>query len=144
VLGVYSPELTELHAGVLRNLGSRRAFVVHGAGGLDELSTLGETRVTELRNGELDTYGLAPEDVGIPRGAGPEDIQGGDPEENAGLLTRVLEGQVGPARDIVILNAAAAIAAGGRADTLQDAVPLAAQSIDSGAALGKLQRLRAV
>ncbi len=144
VLGVYSPELTELHAGVLKNLGSRRAFVVHGAGGLDELSTLGETRVTELRDGELDTYGLVPEDVGIARATGPADIQGGSPEENAALLTRVLEGEVGPARDIVVLNAAAAIAAGGKADTLQDAVPLAAQSLSSGAALGKLQQLRAI
>jgi len=144
VLGVYSPELTELHAGVLKNLGSRRAFVVHGAGGLDELSTLGETRITELRDGELSTYGLAPEDVGIARATGPADIQGGSPEENAALLTRVLEGEAGPARDIVVLNAAAAIAAGGKADTLQDAVPVAAQSLDSGAAFGKLQQLRAI
>jgi anthranilate phosphoribosyltransferase len=143
VLGVYSPELTELHAGVLRNLGSERAFVVHGIGGLDEISILGETRVTELRDGELRTYQMAPEDVGLARAAGPEDIQGGTPEANAALLTSILEGEDGAPRDIVLLNAAAAIAAGGKADTLTDAVPVAAESIDSGTALRKLRELQA-
>ncbi len=143
VLGVYAPELTELHGGVLRNLGSRRAFVVHGAGGLDELSTLGETRVTELRDGELQTYTLTPEEVGLARAAGPEQLQGGTPEENAALLVKLLEGEKGPARDIVVLNAAAAIAAGGKAETLNDGIPAATESIDSGAALGKLRQLQA-
>jgi anthranilate phosphoribosyltransferase len=144
VLGVYSPELTELHAGVLRNLGTSRAFVVHGAGGLDELSTLGETRVTELRDGELQTYDVAPEHVGLARAVGPDQLQGGAPQDNAELLVKVLEGQKGPARDIVVLNAAAAIAAGGKADTLKDAVPIAAEAIDSGAALDKLRQLQAI
>ncbi len=143
VLGVYAPELTEMHAGVLRNLGSKRAFVVHGAGGLDELSTLGETRVTELREGELSTYKIAPEELGLPR-ARPEDIRGGTPQENAELLVRVLEGEAGPARDIVLLNAAAAIAAGGKADTLAEGIPVAAEAVDSGAALGKLRQLQNV
>ena len=143
VLGVYSPELTELHAGVLQNLGSKRAFVVHGEGGLDEISTLGATRITELRDGGLTSYDLKPEDVGLNRAAGPEEIQGGTPEENAKLVVRILEGEGGPARDIVVLNAAAAIAAGGLATSLAEAVPVAANSIDSGAAMGTLRQLQA-
>jgi anthranilate phosphoribosyltransferase len=143
LLGVYSSALTELHAGVLRNLGSKRAFVVHGLGGLDELSIFGETRVTELRDGELSTYQLAPEDVGLPRAAGPEEVCGASSEENARLLVQVLEGAEGPARDIVLLNAAAAVAAGGLADTIGDGVKLAAESLASGAALGKLRQLQA-
>jgi len=144
VLGVYAPELTELHCGVLRNLGSERAFVVHGIAGLDEFSTLGETRVTELRDGELRTYEMVPEDVGVERAAGPEHIQGGSAQENAEVLVGVLEGGKGPARDMVVLNAAAAVAAGGKADTLQDAVPVAVESIDSGAARAKLAQLQAL
>jgi anthranilate phosphoribosyltransferase len=143
VLGVYAPELTEVHAGVLDNLGSERAFVVHGEGGLDEISTLGETRITELKDGRLRTYALAPEDVGLARSR-PEGIQGGSPQENAELLVSILEGEAGPARDIVVLNAAAAVAAGGKAETLADGVPVAAESIDSGAALGKLRQLQAI
>ena len=142
VLGVYAPELTELHGGALRNLGADRAFVVHGAGGQDELSTLGETRVTELRDGELNTYDFAPEDVGMGR-ASVDDLQGGSPEGNAKLLVDILEGADGPARDIVALNAAAAIAAAGLADSLADGVPLAFESIDSGAAREKLRLLQA-
>jgi len=142
VLGVYAPELTDLHAEVLRNLGSTRAFVVHGVGGLDELSTLGETRLSELRDGRVRTYYVSPEELGLSR-ARPEDIQGRTPEENARLLTEVLEGKEGPAREIVLLNAAAAVAAGGKAETLQEAIPIAAESIDSGAALSKLHQLRA-
>jgi len=142
VLGVYAPELTETHAQVLRNLGSTRAFVVHGVGGLDEISTLGETQVTEVRDGEVSTYQLTPEDLGLPR-ARPEDIAGSTPEENAALLIGVLEGETGPARDIMALNAAAAIAAGGKAETLQEALSVANESIASGAALGKLRQLQA-
>ncbi|MFB3882819.1 MAG: anthranilate phosphoribosyltransferase [Armatimonadota bacterium] len=142
LLGVYSPELTEVHAGVLRNLGSRRAFVVHGEGGLDEMSCFGSTRVTELRDGELHTYTLSPEEVGLSRGAGPEAVGGGAPEENARVLVEVLEGVPGPARDVVVLNAGAAIAAGGLADTLADGVGVAAESIDSGKAMAKLETLR--
>ena len=142
VLGVYSPDLTELHASVLRNLGSQRAYVVHGVGGLDELSTLGETRVTELKEGEMRTYNVTPEDFGLER-AVPEDLQGGTPEDNAQLLVDILGGKEGPARDIVLLNAAAAIAAGGKADTLREGLAVAADSVDSGAARSKLQALQA-
>jgi anthranilate phosphoribosyltransferase len=143
VLGVYSPALTEVHAGVLRNLGSRRAFVVHGAGGLDEISIFGDTRVTELHNGKLRTYDLSPEDAGISRAASAEAIHGGSPEENARTLVSVLEGEEGPARDIVLLNAAAAIAAGGLAGTLAEAVPIAAAAIGSGKAMETLRALQA-
>lgn len=141
LLGVYAPALTELHAGALRNLGARRAFVVHGLGGLDELSTIGETRITELRDGRLRTYHLAPEEVGLPR-ARVEDLLGGTPAENAARLVAILEGADGPARDIVVLNAAAALAAAGAADSPAEAVPLAQESIASGAAREKLRLLR--
>jgi anthranilate phosphoribosyltransferase len=143
VLGVYRPEMTDLHAGVLKNLGSKRAYVVHGAGGLDELSTFGETRLSELKYGEVRTYSITPEDLGIRR-ARPEEVQGRTPEENARTLMAILEGEKGPARDIVVLNAAAAIAVGGKAETLAGAIPLAEESLDSGAALGKLNELRIV
>jgi anthranilate phosphoribosyltransferase len=143
VLGVYSPALTEVHAGALRNLGSRRALVVHGEGGLDELSSFGKTQVTELRDGELTTYEVAPEDVGLRRGPGADPVRGGSPEENARRLVSILEGEESAARDIVMLNAAAAIAVGGLADTLADGVRVAAESIDSGKALAKLRQLQA-
>ena len=142
VLGVYSPELTELHASVLRNLGSQRAYVVHGVGGLDELSTFGETRVTELKEGEMRTYNVKPEDFGLERAA-PEDLQGRTPEANAQLLVDILGGKEGPARDIVLLNTAAAIAAGGKADTLSEGLAVAADSVTSGAARSKLEALQA-
>jgi anthranilate phosphoribosyltransferase len=143
VLGVYSPALTEVHAGALRNLGSRRALVVHGEGGLDELSSFGKTQVTELRNGELTTYEVAPEDVGLRRGPGADSVRGGSPEENARRLVSILEGEDSAARDIVMLNAAAAITVGGLADTLADGVRVAAESIDSGKAMEKLRQLQA-
>ena len=142
VLGVYSPELTEVHAGVLQRLGCNRAFVVHGEGGLDEFSVLGSTRVTEVSDGGLNTYQVTPEDLGVTR-ASAKAIAGGSPEENAGLLVGVLEGKAGPARDMVLMNAAAAMVAGGRAADLRDGIQAAAQAIDSGAAVGKLEQLRA-
>jgi anthranilate phosphoribosyltransferase len=141
VIGVYSPALTELHAGALRNLGCRRAFVVHGLDGLDELSTVGATRVTELRDGELKTYELTPEELGLRRSTA-EEIAGAAPADNAGTLVGVLEGRDGPKRDIVLLNAAAAIAAGGLTDTLAEGLAAAAEAVDSGAAVAKLNALR--
>jgi anthranilate phosphoribosyltransferase len=143
VLGVYAPELTELHAGVLRNLGSKRAYVVHGMDGLDEISTVGPSRITELRDGELSTYELTPEEVGLPRASSPEDLAGGTAEENAKLLTSILEGTAGPTRDIVVLNAAAAVAAGGLCAGLKEGIDLAAEAIDSGAAMERLRQLQA-
>jgi anthranilate phosphoribosyltransferase len=142
VIGVYSASLTTLHAGVLRNLGCRRAFVVHGLDGLDELSTVGKTQVAELRDGQVSTYELAPEDLGLRRSSA-EEIAGGGSQENAEMLVGVLEGRNGPRRDIVLLNAAAAIAAGGLAGTLAEGLAAAAEAVDSGAALAKLDKLRA-
>jgi anthranilate phosphoribosyltransferase len=143
VLGVYAPELTEVHAGVLRNLDSERAYVVHGVGGLDEMSTLGPSRITELRDGDLSTYELTPEEVGLPRAASSSDLEGGTADENAKLLVSILEGTEGPERDIVVLNASAAIAAGGLCDDLEEGVRLAGEAIDVGAALNKLRELQA-
>ncbi len=143
VIGVYSPALTEMHAAVLRNLGSKRAFVVHGQDGMDEISTLGATRITELRDGKTRSYDLTPEEVGLPR-ARPEELAGGTPEQNAELLVDLLVGKEGAARDIVLLNAAAAIAAAGLAETLADGIALAREAVDSGRALAKLRQLQEI
>jgi anthranilate phosphoribosyltransferase len=104
VIGVYAPHLTELLAEVLRRLGSTRALVVHGSDGLDEISITGESKVTELARGRVESYTVRPEDFGLKR-AELKDIQGGDARKNAGIILRVLEGQPGPCRDIVLLNA---------------------------------------
>jgi anthranilate phosphoribosyltransferase len=143
VLGVYSPALTEFHAQVLKNLGSTRALVVHGLEGLDEISTVGPTRISELKDGVVNTYELQPEDVGLSR-TSLEELRSGDcPQENAKLLVEILEGKDGPRRDIVILNAAAALLCAGKSRDLCSGVSLAQQTIDSGQALQKLDALRA-
>lgn len=140
VLGVYDATLTELLARALAELGSARAFVVHGADGLDEISLSGETQVAELRDAEVTSYTIVPEDFGLRR-APLEAIAGGDAKTNAKILRRVLKGELGPHREIVQANAAAALVAAGRATDFLDGVRLAAQSIDSGAALAKLNAL---
>jgi anthranilate phosphoribosyltransferase len=139
LLGVYSPGLTVTVAEVLRLLGLSRAMVVHG-NGLDEITTTGETLVSELYDGAIrdytitcDTFGIAP--------ASPDDLAGGDASGNARILRSVLEGETGAARDIVLLNAAAAIYLGGRARDLHTGLELACISIDTGAALKKLDAL---
>jgi len=140
VVGVYASPLTELLASVLGELGSTRALVVHGSDGLDEISITAESKITELMNGELRTYSVAPEDFGLERstlGA----IQGGDARQNAGIIRGVLRGEPGPRRDIVLLNAAAAFAASSRASDLKEGIRLSVESIDSGAALAKLEQL---
>jgi len=139
VLGVYDPALTGTVAEVLRLLGLSRAMVVHGCG-LDEITTTGETHVTELDGGALKNYTLTPEAFGFVR-ASRSDLQGGEAPENAHILREVLQGEKGATRDIVLMNAGAAIYVGGRACTLQDGCTLAAHSIDSGAALAKLDAL---
>ncbi len=141
VLGVYSPELTELFAGALKELGVRRAMVVHGLEGIDEISSYGPTRVTELKNGVIRTYELLP-DLLIGNSFELDEIKGGTPEENAGILLSVLDGtsQGGP-RGSVLLNAGATIYVAGGAPTLQEGIAKAAESIDSGRALKKLQQL---
>lgn len=143
VLGVYDAALTDILAKVLFNLGSTHAFVVRGEDGLDEITLTKETRVTELKDGDIKTYHIKPEDFGFERCA-PEALKGGDPEENARIITDVLEGRKGPARDVVLLNSAAAITAGGKAGTLEEGIALAHGSIDSGSALEKLIRLKRI
>jgi anthranilate phosphoribosyltransferase len=140
VVGVYSADLVEKLAEALSMLGLRRAFVVHGSDGLDEITITGPTRVAEVRDGQVRSYEVTPEEFGLPR-ATLEDIAGGDAELNATLIREVLSGKKSARRDIVLLNAAAALVAAGRADHLRDALPLAAKAIDSGAALTKLQAL---
>ena len=142
VIGVYAPELTEPLANVLNNLGSRHAFVVHGGDGLDEITTTTTTRVSELVSGAVKTYTVDSTELGIPT-AQSADLKGGTPEENAELTLSVLRGEAGPKRDIVLLNAAAAIVAGGKAEDLKAGLALAAESIDSGKALEKLEGLKA-
>jgi len=141
VVGVSRPEHTELVARTLAALGTTRAWVVHGAGGLDEISTLGHTKVSEVRDGTVNTFYVHPADVGLPV-ATREELAGGTAEENAELVRRLLEGEPGPRRDIVLLNAAAALLVAGRAATLGEGLTLAARSIDEGAAAGALDRLR--
>jgi anthranilate phosphoribosyltransferase len=143
VIGVYSAALTEPLARVLAELGTIRAFVVHGADGLDEISNTGESVVSEVREGVVRTFTLRPEDFGMPR-ASIADLLGGDREQNAEIIRGILRGQPGPRRDIVLMNAAAALVAGLRAHDLKEGVALAAQSIDSGEALARLERLAAL
>jgi len=143
VIGVYSAALTEPLARVLAELGTIRAFVVHGADGLDELSNTGESRVAEVREGVVRTFTVRPEDFGLPQAA-IADLRGGDREQNAQIIKALLDGEPGPRRDIVLMNAAAALVAGAKARDLKEGVTLAAHSIDSGAAKAKLERLIAV
>ena len=140
VIGVYDGRLTEVMAQVLKELGTVRAFVVHGEDGLDEISNTGESRISEVRNNEVRTYTVRPEDFGLSR-ARMADLQGGSVADNAEIIRRILKGERGPKRDIVVLNAGAAIAAGGKAEDIDGGVAAAQQSIDSGAALDRLTRL---
>lgn len=140
IVGVPRPELTELIARALAQLGSRRAWVVHGADGLDELSTTGYTKVSECRDGAVKTFYVHPSDVGIPK-ARPGDLAGGDAAANAAIVRGVLGGARGAARDIVLLNAGAAFFVAGRATRLADGIAAAAAAIDSGAARRTLEAL---
>lgn len=141
LMGVYSPELTEMLANVLCLLGGEAAFVVHGDGGLDELTTTGPNQVSELRDGTVRTYMLDPQSLGFRR-TEAEELRGGAPAENAHITRSILDGTVdGAKRDVVLLNAAAGIVAGGMAADLPAGLEIAAHSIDSGAALSKLDAL---
>jgi anthranilate phosphoribosyltransferase len=143
VIGVYEERLVPLLAEALGRLGCDRGMVVYGSDGLDELSTVGETLVAKLGGGEVRQFVVRPEDVGLAR-AQPEDLAPGDsPAANAELTLKVLGGQPGPRRDIVLLNAAATLTVAGKAADLRSAIGLAAQSIDSGRALQRLEALRA-
>jgi anthranilate phosphoribosyltransferase len=140
VVGVYALDMVEKLAEALSMLGLRRALVVHGLDGLDEITITGPTRVAEARDGTLRTYEVDPEEFGMQR-ATLADISGGDAAENAVIVREVLSGKKSPRRDVVLLNSAAALVAAGRTDHLADAIPLAALSIDSGAAAAKLSAL---
>jgi len=141
VLGVFSKSLTEPLAEVLGKLGSLRALVVHGEGNLDELTTTGETTISELRDGAVTTYTVTPESAGLKRST-IQDLQGGkDSKESADIMRAVLTGGAGPRRDMVLLNSGAALMAAGRADDLTGGVLLAAECIDSGKAVAKLDLL---
>jgi anthranilate phosphoribosyltransferase len=140
VIGVSDDAFLEVMAGALARLGAQHALVVSSADGLDELSTAGATRVVEVEGGELRTYEIVPEDVGLERSA-YEDVAGGPPEANAGTTRRILAGERSPARDLAALNAGAAIYAAGRAGGLKDGVRAAESAIDSGAAAAALDRL---
>jgi len=141
VMGVYAPELTDIVARVLCNLGVKRALVVHGLDGVDEISLAAPTKVTELRDGWMRTYVLDPAEYGFEL-CGSADLKGGDAAENARITERVLAGDLGPKRDVVILNAAAAIYVAGIAPDLGSAIEAARASIDSGKATMVLDKLR--
>jgi anthranilate phosphoribosyltransferase len=140
VVGVYALELVEKLAEALSMLGLRRALVVHGLDGLDEITITCSTRVAEARDGSVRSYEIEPEEFGMTR-ATLQDISGGDAAENADIIRAVLRGEKSPRRDVVLLNSAAALVAAGRTDHIAQAIPLAEKSIDSGAAEKKLQAL---
>lgn len=141
LLGVYDEYLVELVAKVLPSLGVKRALVVHGQDGLDELSISAGSTVCEVDNGQLKTYTIAPEDFGLAR-ATKEDIKGGTPEENAQYTLDILKGGQGPKTDIVLLNAGAALFAAGKCDSIASGINLARETIASGAALKKVEEFR--
>jgi anthranilate phosphoribosyltransferase len=143
MIGTFSRHWIEPMAQVLANLGSESIWVVHGSDGLDEITTSGATSVAELKDGQIRTFDIIPEDAGLPR-AKPEALRGGDADHNARALLDVLKGKPGPFRDVAVLNAAAALIVAGKAKDLKDGAAIATKSIDSGEAEGRLDRLIAV
>ena len=140
VLGVYDRDLTEVLANVLVGLGVKHAMVVHGLDGLDEISNLGKTQISEVKDGEVRTYKVEPEDFGFDS-AKPDDIKGYDMEGNAILMIKLLKGDDGPRRDVVLMNSAAAMIVGGKASDFREGVEVAGEVIDSGKAYEKLRAL---
>jgi len=140
LLGVYAPQLTEMFAHALSRLGAKRAFVVHGHDGLDEISVCAPTRVSELNDGMIRTFDLNPEEY-FGDLARPEDMIGGSPEENAEITRRILEGEKGPRRDVVLINSAAALVTAEKADGFKSGITLAETAIDDGSAKEKLEAL---
>ncbi|HWR30067.1 MAG TPA: anthranilate phosphoribosyltransferase [Negativicutes bacterium] len=141
LMGVYDRSLTHKLAEVLLQLQTRRAMVVHGLDGLDEISTSAPTQVSEVVDGEIRSYMIDPADYGLPT-ASLDAISGGTPEENADIIKNILQGARGARRDLVLLNAAAALVVAGKAEDIKEGIMIAAESIDSGAALAKLDRMR--
>jgi anthranilate phosphoribosyltransferase len=140
VVGVYAESLVEKLAQALKLLGLRRALVVHGEDGLDEITITGVTKIGEVRDGWVKTYEITPEQFGLSR-APLTEISGGDAKENAQIIRDILDGAKSPRRDVILLNASAALVAAGKADSIEQAMPVAVNSIDSGAAREKLERL---
>ncbi len=140
LLGVYDKGLTELMAKVLLALGSEQAFIVHGADGLDELSVTGLNTISHLHDGKVDTYNLDPQELGLSQ-AKSSDLAGGTAQENVTITKALLQGEQGPKRDIVLLNAAAVLVAGSKAKDMKEGLSTAAESIDSGNAFKKVQEL---
>jgi anthranilate phosphoribosyltransferase len=140
IVGVPRPELTELLARSLLMLGSERAWVVHGADGIDEISTTGYTKVSECRAGAVNTFYIHPADFGVAK-ASPADLQGGDAARNAAIVQAILSGIRGAPRDVVLLNAGAALFVAGRAASVRDGIARAAEAIDTGAAQATLDTM---
>ncbi len=141
VLGVFDPSLTEVFANVLKHLGCRRAMVVHGEGGFDEITCVGKTKVSELRDGEVKTYEIDAQEL-LGENFEIEALAGGEADENAQIIKNILSGeQQGAPRAVVLLNSAAGIIVGEKADSLEEAIEIAKQSIDSGSAMEKLNKL---
>lgn len=140
MIGVYANEWVEPVAEVLRNLGSEHTWVVHGSDGMDEVTTTGPTTVSELKDGKIRSFEISPEDAGLPM-AKVEDLKGGLPAENAHALREVLSGAKNAYRDVVLFNAAASLIVAGRCNELKEGVALAAESLDSGSAADRLERL---
>lgn len=140
LLGVFAPELTEMFAQALRLLGTKKALVVHGHEGLDEISVCAPTRVSELADDTVRTYDVHPEQFFVKQ-AEKSELAGGAPDENADITRRILRGEKGPKRDVVLINAAAALIAADRAESLEEGIAVSADSIDNGAAWSKLEAL---
>ena len=140
LLGVYAPELTEMFAHALQLLGAKRAFVVHGHDGLDEISVCAPTRISELKDGLIRTYDISPEQF-FSEKAEPADLLGGNPEENAQITRNILNGEKGPKRNVVLINAAAALVAAGQAEDFEQGILMAETAIDDGSAAKKMEAL---
>jgi len=140
-MGIFHPDLTEVQANVLKALGSTDVMVFHGRDGLDEISTTATTKISQMQNGDnVNTYEFDSVELGLNR-VSLDELQGGEPDENAEIIKSILNGEKGPKRDIVLLNAAAGIVVGGQAETLKDGLESAKKSVDSGAALNILNQL---
>ena len=142
-MGVFSDELTEPLAHVLGNLGVKHAFVVHGEDGLDEMTNTDNTRVSEVKDGAVNTYFIKPENLGFEK-AKKDDLAGGTARDNVSITLGILNGGKGPKRDIVLMNAAAALVAGDKAGNFNEGVAMASAAIDSGAAVKKLEEVKEV
>jgi len=143
VVGIFDETLTQPIARVLKDLGAESCMVVHGEDGLDEITTTGNTKISELKNNRIETYSIHPGDFGIKK-ASIQDLQGGDSKVSAAIILDIFRGKKGPKRDIVLLNAGAVIYVCGKASTMQEGIQMAAGSVDSSSALGVLEGLRSI